>query len=154
MIEMTSMRRVFSALLIILLPAMTSWASACDLSCSLPQFHSSCHVQDPEDRTEGAVSPKHAMDPKMEMGDESPAAAEPQNGFIYLHDSCTHNSCNEPSISAIAKRAPENRAHVLQFAPLEPPIARSIHSERPRFVTKEDPPNLRPYDPLSVNLRI
>jgi hypothetical protein len=154
MIEMASMRRVFSALLMILLPAMTSWASACDLSCSLPQFHSSCHWQGPEERAEATHPSEHVMDTKMEMGEESSAAAEAQNGFIYVHDACTHNSCNESSISAIAKQAPEHRAHGLQFVGLELPTVRLIRSQKLRIVNKEGPPNLQPFDPLSVNLRI
>ena len=151
---MTSMRRVFSALLIILLPAMTSWAPACDLSCALPQFHAVCHLQDQEPQTGTATSSVHAMDAKMGTGEESPAAAQAQNGFNYLHDSCTHNSCNEPSISAIAKRVPENRAHASQFTRLEPPAARLIRGQNLWLATEKDPPNLRPFDPLAVNLRI
>ena len=93
------------------------------------------------------------MGPKMEMGDES-SAAQPQDGLIHLHELCTHNSCNEPSMSAIAKRSPENRAHALQFMRFEPPAARLIRSQVLWFITEEEPPNLQPFDPLSVSLRI
>jgi hypothetical protein len=154
MIKMAGLRRAFSALLIILLPAMTSWASACDLSCSFPQFHSVCHPQDQEEPSEADLSAQQAMDAKMEMSDLISAGAPSQNGSIYLHDPCTHNSCNELSISAIAKRAPEHRAHGLQFAGLELPAVGLIHSQKLRIVNKESRPNLQPFDPLSVNLRI
>src|SRR5690242_9688567 len=95
-------RRFFAAALMILLPAMTSWASACDLSCSLPQFHSICDMQGKEERAGAGHTWEHVMDP-MEMGDESSAGGQERLGFNYLHDSCTHNCCNEPSLSAIAK---------------------------------------------------
>jgi hypothetical protein len=146
-------RRFFAAALMILLPAMTSWASACDLSCSLPQFHSICDMQGTEERAEAGHTWEHVMD-QMEMGDESSAAAQEQSGFIYLHDSCTHNSCNEPSLSAIAKRGAEHRAHGLQFVRLELPAVRLMRSQKLRVVNKEGPPNLQPFDPLSVILRI
>lgn len=155
MIQRESMRRSFAAVLIILVLAMTSWASACDLSCSLRRFHSNCNLQGWADRAGAVPSLVTAMDPKMDMANDASPAAHPQAGLAHLHDnSCTHNACNETSVSAISKRAPEHRHHAMELVGFDRPTAATIRKESRWPAAEQESPNLQPFDPLSVNLRI
>src|SRR5215472_6889582 len=98
MIKCLIMRRFLAALLVMPLLAMTSWASACDLSCSLEPFHSICRLATAPSGQQISVSSDMAMDPNMAMPDET--SLMPQmgagNGPAHAHAlSCTHNPCNE-----------------------------------------------------------
>ena len=150
------MRRAFATTLVILLLAMSSWASACDISCSLERSHSICKLQGtaPSDQV-GASLSEMAMDPNMVMPDEGPSIqAESETGSTHLHaNSCTHNSCNETSVSAISKSA-QHPVPALDFVTFERPRVAAITSHITDTAPEREPPNPQPFDPLSVNLRI
>ena len=143
-------RRVLAILLALPLLAMTSWASACDLSCSLQRFHSTCKL-------DGAAMPSAepvtassnmVMDPNMQMPGMSPTEAP-----VHLHATCTHNPCNETSISAISKSA-QHSVPTLQAIALDTPFVASLSYQSLRLWAAQGPPALPPFDPLSVSLRL
>jgi hypothetical protein len=157
---MHSVDRSFAAVLVFFLSAMTSWASACDLSCSLGQFHSVCelHGTAPSgEHVESSPSSGMAMNPNMDMPRESSMAALPQSetGLIHLHaNSCTHNPCNETSASATSKSATEHPLPALQLTAFELPSIAAMSWRTARFMPERASPRLQPFDPLSASLRI
>jgi hypothetical protein len=154
MIECQLMRKAFAALLVTCLLAMTSWASACDLSCSLEQFHSACKLaRTTSGKQVEAVSSDMDM-ANMNMADEVSMIAQPENGLVHLHsNSCTHNPCNETSVSAISKSA-LHPVPALQSIAFERPTVAPITWQVTGIAPEREPPNPQPFDPLSVNLRI
>jgi hypothetical protein len=97
------------------------------------------------------------MDPNMAMADET--SLMPQmgagNGPAHLHAvSCTHNPCNETSVSAVSKSAAEHPVYALHSIPLERPSVAAINSRATWSVLERESPHFQPFDPLSVNLRI
>ena len=143
------MRRCFAAALVVCLVAMTSWASACDLACSLPQFHSVC-------RLDLATSEMPAMDmSNMGMSEHSQMPDAESAGSVHLHANlCPHSPCNEISISAISKSATQHPVHALPLIAFERPTA-SVSVVQVSWITpKSEPPDLQPFDPLAVSLRI
>lgn len=143
------MRRCFAAALIVCFVAMTSWASACDLACSLPQFHSVCKLDGP------AASEMPSMDMStMDMSQHSMPDAE-SLGSVHLHaNSCTQSPCNEASISAVSKSASQHPVHTLPIIAFEHPTS-SVSEMQVSWNTPEsEPPDLQPFDPLAVSLRI
>jgi len=102
-------RRAFSAILIVFLFLMSSWASACDLSCTLAKRHSGC-------QTQSASSPKQpsadSMPADMPMGEDMEI---PQGQDSHISDSdftrsaamahwgskaCAHEPCSQISVFA------------------------------------------------------
>jgi hypothetical protein len=149
MVQFPTMRRVLATLLALPLLAMTSWASACDLSCSLQSFHSTCKLDGAAMPSgDQATSPDMAMDPNMQMPDMPPTEAP-----VHLHATCTHNPCNETSISALSKSAQHSVA-VLQAIALDAPSVATLSYQSPRLSAEQRPPALQPFDPLSVSLRL
>jgi hypothetical protein len=148
------MRRSFAALLVILLLAMTSWASACDLSCSLERVHSICKLPGTAASVEGTV-PSSDM-ANMDMPDESSVTSQPESdGLVHQHiNSCTHSPCNETSVSAISKSAAQHSVPALQLIVFERPTVAAITRQVTGASPEKEPPDLQPFDPLSVNLRI
>ena len=146
-------------LFLIPLLAMISSASACDLSCSLEQFHSICklHVTDNSGRQLGSSSSSEtAMDHDMDMsGGGSPTVQpEHENGTIHLHvNSCTHNPCNETSVSA-TNSALQHALATLQLVALEVPSVVSPNGLVIWASPDRQAPTLQPFDPLSVSLRL
>jgi hypothetical protein len=144
----------------ILMVAMTSWASACDLSCSLQQFHSLCKLGTTAAGEQAGASPSSdmAMDANMDMSGESSLIAElgSENGPVHLHaNSCTHNPCNETSVSATAKSGTERpQVHALQLFAFQTPPGAAIRSEVTPAAPERASPKLRLFDPLSITLRI
>ena len=95
------------------------------------------------------------MDPNMVMSDEGLTSiqAESENGSIHLHvNTCTHNPCNETSVSAISKAA-QHPLPALQSVAIERPVVAPITSHTDTTPERESP-NSQPFDPLSVNLRL
>ncbi len=158
MIECLIMRRALAAFLMTLLVAMTSWASACDLSCSLQHFHSLCKLPGTASSVEPEAVPSSDMDmANMDMHDESSLTAQPKsdNGTLHLYaNSCTHDPCNETSVSALSKSATERPVHALQLIAFERPSVAAIGWQVTSSVPKRESATLQPLDPLSVNLRI
>jgi hypothetical protein len=154
------MRRYFAAAVIILLVMLTSWASACDLSCSLGQFHSVCELRGTApsaEHIESSPASDMAMNPNMDMPGESSLTSLPQSetGLIHLHaNSCTHNPCNETSVSATSKSATEHPVPTLQLTAFELPSIAAMSWLTTQFMPGRASASLQPFDPLSVNLRI
>ena len=102
-------RRAFSAILIVSLFLMSSWASACDLSCTLAKLHSGC-------QTQSASSPKeltaNSMPADMPMGEdmETPQGQDPHSSDSDFGHSaamdhwdsklCVHEPCSQISAPA------------------------------------------------------
>jgi hypothetical protein len=161
--RIAAMRIAVASLLMTLLVAMTSWASACDLSCSLERSHSVCRLDGAATASTGQVAPRAlagraqqemAMDPTMVMSDEI-SATQGDTGAPHLHsNSCAHSPCNETSISAISKSATQQPAQTLPFIAFVQAIASSSLMHVSSIAAKQDPPDLPPFDPLSISLRI
>lgn len=149
------MRKVFAPLLVACLLAMTSWASACELSCSLERFHSACKLPGTTSGEQvGAASSDMAMDPSMNMADEGSVTVEPENGLIHLHaDSCTHNPCNETSVAAVSKAA-QHPVPALQLIACDRQPVATISWQVSWPSPERESLTIQPFDPLSVNLRL
>jgi hypothetical protein len=107
-------RKAFSAIIIFSLFLMSSWASACDLSCTLAKFHSGC-------QTQSTLSPKQpttdSMPPDMPMGEdmETAQAQNSHTGDSDLNHSaavshwdtklCIHEPCSQISAPAFPRQA-------------------------------------------------
>lgn len=158
--RISPMRRCFAAAVIILIAALTSWASACDLSCSLGQFHSGCKLGGTApsgEHVESSPSSDMAMNPDMDMPGESSLTSLPQSetGWIHLHaNSCTHSPCDETSVSATSKSAIEHPVLAVQLTAFELPSIAAISRQTTRFIPERESPGLPPFDPLSISLRI
>jgi hypothetical protein len=145
------MHKGFAALLASSVVAMTSWASGCDLSCSLERIHSVCGL--------GWTAASEPMSPQMDMSSmdmpEHSLTAQPEsNGLAHLHaNSCTHSPCNEISISATWKSAPQP-APALALTGFERPLVSAIPGQVRWNIPEQKPPDLQPFDPLAVSLRI
>lgn len=158
MIECPAMCRTFAALLVILLLAMTSWASACDLSCSLAQFHSKCNLPGTTASVEPEAVPSSDM-AKMDMHNETSLNAQPgsHNGPVHLRvNSCTRSPCNETSVSAISaiSKLAQHSVPALQLIAFDRPPAPVITRQLSWPLSEREPPNSQPFDPLSVSLRL
>ena len=97
------------------------------------------------------------MSPNMEMPGESSLSSLPESdaGLIHLHaNSCTQNPCNETSVSATSKPAIEHPVPTLQLTAFELPSIAAMSWQTTRFMPERASPELQPFDPLSVNLRI
>jgi hypothetical protein len=152
MIEYRTMRRGFAAVLVILLLAMTSWASACDLSCSLERVHSGCKLSGTSASSEPTASDMDMAN--MDMHDDGSVTAQPENGLVHLHaNSCTHSPCNETSVSAISKSA-QHPVPALQLIAFERLSIAELSWQPSWPQHKVEPPSLQPFDPLAINLRI
>jgi hypothetical protein len=90
----------------------------------------------------------------MVMPDESSMTSQSENEPVHLHtNSCTHNPCNETSVSAISKLA-KHPVPALQSIAFERPTVAAITWQVTGIAPEREPPNPQPFDPLSVNLRI
>ena len=104
------MRRVFATLFLIPLLAMISSASACDLSCSLEQFHSICklHVTDNSGRQLGSSSSSEtAMDHDMDM----PGGGSPTVSFVG--DTLSASNCANQFVITRTYRATDACGNLL-----------------------------------------
>jgi hypothetical protein len=149
-VQLPAVRRVLAILLALPLLAMTSWASACDLSCSLQRFHSTCKLDGAVPSSEPVTASLNmVMDPTMQMPGMSPTEVP-----VHLHATCTHNPCNETSISAISKSA-QHSVPALQAIALDTTSVASLSSSQSlQLSAAQGPPALPPFDPLSVSLRL
>ena len=150
-----TMRGSLAAFLIVLFAATTSWTSACDLSCSLRPFHSSCQVQGvaPSVNQQAASSSSDmAMDPNMAMPADH---MEAENSPVGLRDkSCDHSPCNETSVSAISKPDTHHPARDWQLILFASPSVVATALRVDRSIPEQGSPELQPFEPLSANLRI
>lgn len=145
------MRRVFASAVVVCLMAMSSWASACDLACSLPRFHSGCQPG-------GSAVSEAASDmdmSNMAMPLHSPAPNAELLGSVHLHaNSCLNGPCKETSISAVSKSAAQHPVQERLFVSSERPTALISNVLVSWPTPKFEAPDLQPFDPLLVSLRI
>jgi len=150
----------FSGLLAVLLLAMSSWSSACDLSCSLASHHLGCEASQTAQTPQTAEAAASQMDmqdcphaasvaPDLASG-EQPAAAP-----SLTTAPCLHEACRQAGVSTAAKRganrAQRSTAHWTAMAIAQPAVCSALF----RPVEREDPPpETPPLVPLSTNLRI
>jgi hypothetical protein len=93
-----------------------------------------------------------AMDPNMAMPADHMDA---ENSPVGLHDtSCDHGACNETSVSAISKPDTHHPARDWQLIVFASPSVVATALRLDRSIPEQRPPKVRPFDPLSVNLRI
>jgi hypothetical protein len=93
------------------------------------------------------------MDPSMAMPDDMRMSTA--GSVLHFHaNSCTHSSCNESSTSAIAKSAAQHPIHALILIAFARPIAAAGMLRVGWTTPNSGPPDLQPFDPLSVSLRI
>ena len=94
------------------------------------------------------------MEGAMVMPGET-AMTESDTGLPHLHgNSCTHSGCNESSISAISKSATQHPVQTLAFIAFVLPNVSLSFGHMSSIAPKHAPPDLPPFDPLSVSLRI
>lgn len=148
-------RGQLSLLLAASLLAMSSWASACDLSCSLQKLHSGCPTNAPAEEKPAGIMPAG-----MSMGLENPKAITegdlaPQAAMILLMDvSCTHERCSRTSISASAVSTDHGefqsaRMPAVSVTPLLPRLLQGFSIR-----TEASPPKIAAISPVSIHLRI
>jgi hypothetical protein len=117
-------RKAFSAILIISLFLMSSWASACDLSCALAKLHSGC-------QTQSTLSPKQpatdSMPADMPMGGDTETAqgqgshtenSDFNRSMAMVHwDSklCVHQPCSQISASVFPPQVNHSQADYLHW---------------------------------------
>jgi hypothetical protein len=149
-----------SGLLAVLLLAMSSWSSACDLSCSLASYHLGCEAG------QTAQTPKtaEANASQMDMADCShatPAASDLASGQQLANDPsirtapCSHEACRQVAVSTAAKRGADriqqNAARWTAMATAQTAPFGSLF----RPMEREDPPpETPPLVLLSTSLRI
>jgi hypothetical protein len=143
-----------SGLLVASLLAMSSWASACDLSCSLQTLHSGCMSNFPTDRQAGIMSAGMNMDQENSTA-IAEAEPNPQVAMIPLMDvPCAHEMCGRVSVSTSAVST-DHRAFKSAHMPavsMTHPLVRLLHSFRNR--AQASPPKFAAIRPISTNLRI
>jgi len=146
----------FSGLLAIFLLAMTSWSSACDLSCSLASRRLGCEAGQ---STEAPRVPEAAAS-KMDMENcphatSSAAAEKPAEAPSVTTAPCVHDACRQIAVSTPAKRAAERIQRNASLWMALPMIQPASSSPLFRLIEREDPPpKIPPLALLSASLRI
>jgi hypothetical protein len=153
-------RRAFSAILIVPLFVVSSWASACDLSCTLAKLHSGC-------QTQSASSPEQptaqSMPADMPMGEgmQTPQGYDSHTVESDLSRSaamnhwdtklCIHEPCSQVSASAL----PPEVDHSLHSIAISVSIPVSLSTAFHWIRIGLSPPNLLATLPLcATTLRI
>jgi hypothetical protein len=150
----------FSGLLAVFLLAMTSWSSACDLSCSLASRHLECEAEQaaqPPRMAEAATSHMdmehcpHATSVVSGVASGEQAATEPS----VTAAPCLHEACRQLAVSTAAKRAAErarrSAARWTAMAMIQPASSSALFRTIER---EEPPPKTTPLVLLSTSLRI
>lgn len=155
---------LLAASLSLFLLAVSSWAFACDLSCSLRQFHSNCETQgvaSPGNQVAESDSSDMAMAHDMVMPGENgdhigmteSGAKIPMVHVVTTTASCTHRSCGQGSSLASGKSGTD-RIQSPQSVAIDavhfPILSARIHGVEPQ----EGSPPLGSLNPLFSSLRI
>ena len=160
---MMCLRKTCAVLIAVVLLALSSWAGACDVSCSLAQFHSGCGssaASDAEVARAAAMPADMDMGPMQESSElNSGLSATLANDGMSHHPAltrqCEQSPCNRDSVSAPQTPRLE-RISSLQLATV---IANTIQldnlSPSKIFLSSHQrPPGFTALDPLSVPLRV
>jgi hypothetical protein len=130
-------RKAFSAILILSLFVVSSWASACDLSCTLAKFHSGCQTQSASSSIQPTSS---SMPADMPMGkDMGTAQGEhshtgdsdfSRNAAMAHWDSkvCDHGPCSLISVSGFPPQVDHSQRNSLHWTiiSISSPLSLSI----------------------------
>lgn len=157
-------QNLLAGLLSALLLAMSSWASACDLSCSLQQLHSSCQTQSAassRERTAESASSNAGMGYDMAMPPEhsdhmTMAESDAKAAMVHLvATACTHRACDQGlSLASVRDGKDRTQLQSVQSVAVDtahvPILSLGIRGIEPQ----EGPPPLGPVNPLFVSLRI
>ena len=155
-----SARSSFAGLLAVFLLAMSSWSSACDLSCSLASRHLGCatsQAAQPPKTTEADASKmdmehcQHADSFAPDLAPGEQLAASP----LVTAAPCFHEACRQVAVSTAGERA----IQVLQrgavcwtaMAMIHPAASSALF--RP-MEGEDPPPRTIPLALLSTSLRI
>jgi hypothetical protein len=145
-------KSLLSGLLAASLLAMSSWASACDLSCSLQRVHCGCPLTAP---AEG--QPAEIMSAGMNMSRKNPkAAAEVEStsqarSILVMDASCRHELCSEPADSATVIGG-DHRGF---SSARKPAISLTLRLPQSFHIgTEASPPEVAAISLLFINLRI
>jgi hypothetical protein len=150
----------FCGLLAILLFAMSSWSSACDLSCSLASRHLGCAASQTAPTPQTAEAAASQMD-MANCPHATPAASDLASGEQLANAPsistapCSHEACRQVAVSTAAKRGAErvqqNAGHWTTMAMIQPAASSALF----RPMEREDPPpETPPLILLSTGLRI
>ncbi len=157
-------RRAFSAILIVSLFLMASWASACDLSCTLAKLHSGCQTDSAsssEQPTADSMPADMPMGEDMEtpQGQDSHAGDSDvtRNAAMAHWDSkvCVHEPCSQISVSAFPPQVDHAQPNSLDWTTvnISSPVSLAIAFQWIRI--GPSPPNLLTTLPLrAATLRI
>jgi len=146
-----------AAVLTIFLLAMSSWGSACDLSCSLQTLHSfGCQSASGLAEHQQTETMPAGMDMSQQSHtDLAEAQSDSQAGIVLLHDgSCTHEKCSQASVSVSAVRSDHGqfkRADVTAVSVIQPRVSLLLASY---IKTETSPPDTPAISPVSIHLRI
>jgi hypothetical protein len=155
---------LLSAILIAIFLATSSWASACDLSCTLAKLHSGC-------QTQSASSPKQltadSMPADMPMGEdmETPQGQDSHSGDSdFSHSAamdhwdsklCVHEPCSQISAPAFPPQADHSQPNSLHWIAISISSPVSLSTAFHSIRIGPSPPKLLATPPLQVTtLRI
>ena len=105
-------RRSLAVLITVFLLAMSSWASACDLSCSLAKFHSGCQTQGASSQEELTAE---TMPADMPMGQDMKTAQEHDYQVHLDTKLCMHEPCSLISTPASPPQADHSQLNSLHW---------------------------------------
>jgi len=150
-----SFRGSIAGLVAIFLLAISSWSSACDLSCSLASHRAVCEMGKSQPQQAESASGS-TMDLPICQHATSPASADlSTNAPAVTTAPCLHDACRQAATFTAAKRSSghvrSNRAALRAAA-----IVQTAHLSALPHPTDHEypPPKSDPSDGLSVNLRI
>ena len=166
-------RNMLAASLAVLLLTMSSWASACDLSCALMALHSGC----PTSATMSGTSPAahQATQQGMQPAQDAMAAGMDMDHMAMPDDSAMNSTASDATAAAqlagvaACSQSPCSRI-TLSVAPQRSvahsplPLAQTVTAAvSPLAVISQtsrtnpsntSSPKLNPFDPLDTSLRI
>jgi hypothetical protein len=157
------LRKTCAVLVAVFMLALSSWAGACDVSCSLGQLHSGCGSSpiDAADAIQTSAMPAD-MDMRPEQGipeaNSSLFTSSTKNNMAHHLDAmslCEHAPCNQDSLSGPSSPRVERRS--VQSTPAIPMVAiqpDQLDLSAPRTNILLRPPGFFAMDPLSIALRV
>jgi hypothetical protein len=144
-------RRAFSAILIVSLFLMSSWASACDLSCTLAKLHSGCQTQSAASSERTTAD---SMPPDMPMGEnmESSQGQDSHTGDSDFGRSaamghwdsklCIHEPCSQISAPAFPPQVDHSQLDSLHSMAINVSIPVSLSTSFHWIRIGPSPPSL------------
>jgi len=141
--------------LVAILLAMSSWSSACDLSCALASRHIGSETAQPAASQKAEAADAAPMDMLHCMHDAAAGDTRSSEAPAVAATPCLHDICRQTAVSTAAKRctvgAERRAAASIVVALAQPPHSGAL---RPLVEREYPPPRTSPLDPLSLSLRI